>query len=64
MTMFYALVGIPLNLVMYQSLGERLNTLSASSIRTVKKFFQCKNPNEVKQRVVSPCTAVVHLLPF
>ena len=51
-TMFYALVGIPLNLVMYQSVGERLNTLSSCSIKTVKRFLQMKDMEEVFESVL------------
>ena len=35
--MFYALVGIPLNLVMFQSIGERLNTFNTFVIWSIKK---------------------------
>ena len=50
--MFYALVGIPLNLVMYQSVGERLNALSSCSIKTVKRFLQMKDMEEVFESVL------------
>ncbi len=42
-TMFYALAGIPLNLVMYQSTGERLNTFMSFIIRYIKKAIRLKN---------------------
>ncbi|RCN39850.1 Ion channel [Ancylostoma caninum] len=35
--MFYALAGIPLGLVMFQSIGERMNTFAAGLLRSVKK---------------------------
>ncbi|KAK6041479.1 Ion channel, partial [Cooperia oncophora] len=35
--MFYALAGIPLGLVMFQSIGERMNTFAASLLRVAKK---------------------------
>ncbi|KFD69030.1 hypothetical protein M514_06625 [Trichuris suis] len=35
--MFYALAGIPLTLVMFQSIGERLNTIVAFSIRAIRR---------------------------
>ncbi|CAO1325075.1 unnamed protein product [Diamesa tonsa] len=41
-TMCYAIVGIPLGLVMFQSIGERVNRLSSFVIQTVKKSLNCK----------------------
>ncbi|XP_041421085.1 potassium channel subfamily K member 3-like [Xenopus laevis] len=35
--MFYALLGIPLTLVMFQSLGERINTLVKYLLHSIKK---------------------------
>ncbi|RWS28224.1 two pore potassium channel protein sup-9-like protein [Leptotrombidium deliense] len=40
--MFYALAGIPLGLVMFQSIGERLNTFVAYSLRYCKKCLKMK----------------------
>ena len=37
-TMCYAAIGIPLGLVMFQSIGERLNRFSSFAIRNVKKL--------------------------
>jgi potassium channel subfamily K protein 9 len=37
--MFYALAGIPLGLVMFQSIGERLNTFVAFVLRKIKHCF-------------------------
>uniref|UniRef100_A0A1I7XTE9 Two pore potassium channel protein sup-9 n=1 Tax=Heterorhabditis bacteriophora TaxID=37862 RepID=A0A1I7XTE9_HETBA len=37
--MFYALAGIPLGLVMFQSIGERMNTFAAKLLRFAKKAF-------------------------
>ncbi|KAK7873859.1 hypothetical protein R5R35_005722 [Gryllus longicercus] len=42
-TMCYAIVGIPLGLVMFQSIGERLNKFSSVVIRNVKRMLNCKN---------------------
>uniref|UniRef100_A0A0A9W3F4 Two pore potassium channel protein sup-9 n=1 Tax=Lygus hesperus TaxID=30085 RepID=A0A0A9W3F4_LYGHE len=42
-TMCYAIVGIPLGLVMFQSIGERVNKLSSVVIKSVKKLFGCRN---------------------
>lgn len=38
-TMFYAIVGIPLGLVMFQSIGERLNKFSSVVIRGCKRML-------------------------
>ncbi|KAK6733190.1 hypothetical protein RB195_017133 [Necator americanus] len=35
--MFYALAGIPLGLVMFQSIGERMNTFAGQLLRAVRK---------------------------
>lgn len=39
-TMVYALVGIPLGLVMFQSIGERLNNFSSFVIRNAKRMLK------------------------
>lgn len=41
-TMFYAIVGIPLGLVMFQSIGERVNRLSSFVIKSVKSSLNCE----------------------
>ena len=41
--MCYAIVGIPLGLVMFQSIGERLNKLSSVAIRNVKRLLRFKD---------------------
>ncbi|XP_061181574.1 two pore potassium channel protein sup-9-like [Saccostrea echinata] len=46
--MIYALVGIPLFLIMFQSVGERLNTFVTFLLKNVKKCFRCKS-KEVSQ---------------
>ncbi|XP_048780012.2 two pore potassium channel protein sup-9-like [Ostrea edulis] len=46
--MIYALVGIPLFLIMFQSVGERLNTFVTFLLRNIKKCFRLKN-TEVSQ---------------
>uniref|UniRef100_A0A183CI36 Two pore potassium channel protein sup-9 n=1 Tax=Globodera pallida TaxID=36090 RepID=A0A183CI36_GLOPA len=38
--MFYALAGIPLGLVMFQSIGERLNTFCSILLKRVKLLFR------------------------
>lgn len=39
--MIYAMVGIPLGLVMFQSIGERLNKFASIIIRRFKIFLKC-----------------------
>lgn len=39
--MIYAMVGIPLGLVMFQSIGERLNKFASVIIRRFKMFMKC-----------------------
>lgn len=46
--MIYALVGIPLFLIMFQSVGERLNTFVTFLLKHIKKCFRWKN-TEVSQ---------------
>ncbi|KAI6196580.1 hypothetical protein M3Y94_01126400 [Aphelenchoides besseyi] len=37
--MLYALAGIPLGLVMFQSIGERMNTFAAKVLKAIKRCF-------------------------
>lgn len=46
--MSYALVGIPLCMIMFQNVGERLNTFVTYILKQVKKCFRMKN-TEVSQ---------------
>ncbi|XP_063984910.1 two pore potassium channel protein sup-9 [Diachasmimorpha longicaudata] len=39
--MLYATIGIPLGLVMFQSIGERLNKVASVVIRRMKKYMRC-----------------------
>lgn len=39
--MAYAMVGIPLGLVMFQSIGERLNKVASVVIRRAKMYLHC-----------------------
>lgn len=49
-TMFYAIVGIPLGLVMFQSIGERLNKFSSVVIRKVKQLLNCKDVQVIRRK--------------
>lgn len=50
--MFYALIGIPLCIIMFQSVGERLNTLITYLMRQVKKCFRMKNEDVSQTNVI------------
>lgn len=39
--MLYATIGIPLGLVMFQSIGERLNKVASVVIRRMKRYMRC-----------------------
>ncbi|RZF42316.1 hypothetical protein LSTR_LSTR003934 [Laodelphax striatellus] len=41
--MAYAMVGIPLGLVMFQSIGERLNKFASVVIKRAKEFLRCSH---------------------
>jgi len=43
--MLYALAGIPLNLVMFQSLGERLNIFVTYLLHSLKKCLRLTDTN-------------------
>ena len=49
--MAYALIGIPVGIVMFQSVGERLNSASTWAIKNIKKCFKRKN-SEVSQTML------------
>lgn len=40
--MLYAVIGIPLCLVMFQSVGERLNNFASYCIKTIKKCIKLR----------------------
>ncbi|NXW71399.1 KCNK3 protein, partial [Hirundo rustica] len=51
--MLYALLGIPLTLVMFQSLGERINTLVRSLLRRLKLRLGSRRPEVSMANMVS-----------
>ncbi len=61
--MAYALPGIPLTLVMFQSIGERLNTLVTFFIKHLKKCFKFKNSDVSQTNLImvgmNLCSVVV-----
>ena len=53
--MFYALAGIPLNIVMFQSVGERLNTFVTFLLQNIKKCLKFRNPDVSQTNLIMVC---------
>ncbi|XP_067856851.1 potassium channel subfamily K member 9-like [Heptranchias perlo] len=51
--MFYAVLGIPLTLVMFQSLGERMNTFVRYLLKRIKKCLGMKNTEVSMENMVT-----------
>lgn len=49
---FYAMVGIPLGLVMFQSIGERLNKFASIIIKRFKIFIKLKNTEATEMNLM------------
>ena len=58
-TMVYAMVGIPMALVMFQSMGERMNKFFSVIIRKVRGWMGCTrvDANEMDLIIASICTS-------
>ena len=50
--MLYAVIGIPLCLVMFQSVGERLNNFASWCIRTIKKCVKLRHYESTQTELV------------
>uniref|UniRef100_A0A8C6SYB8 Potassium channel subfamily K member n=1 Tax=Neogobius melanostomus TaxID=47308 RepID=A0A8C6SYB8_9GOBI len=50
--MFYAVLGIPLTLVMFQSLGERMNTFVRYLLHKAKQCLGCRRPEVSMENMV------------
>lgn len=50
--MGYAMVGIPLGLVMFQSIGERLNKFASVVIRRAKRYTRCKQTEATEMNLM------------
>lgn len=57
-TMFYAMVGIPLGLIMFQSIGERVNRLSSVIIKSIKKALNCTQINATEVDLICVVTTL------
>ncbi|KAF2358580.1 Potassium channel domain [Trinorchestia longiramus] len=57
----YAGFGIPLGMVMFQSIGERLNKFTSIVIKKVKRFLGCANTEatEVNQLMVTGTLSII-----
>lgn len=60
-TMFYAIVGIPLGLIMFQSIGERVNRLSSVIIKSIKRAMNCKQTNATEVDLICVVTTLSSL---
>lgn len=50
--MVYAMVGIPLGLVMFQSIGERLNKFASVVIRRAKTYLRCQKTEATEMNLM------------
>ncbi|XP_037953072.1 two pore potassium channel protein sup-9 isoform X2 [Teleopsis dalmanni] len=50
--MAYAMVGIPLGLVMFQSIGERLNKFASVIIRRAKRYLHCAHTEATEMNLM------------
>jgi hypothetical protein len=50
--MLYAVIGIPLCLVMFQSVGERLNNFASWCIKTIKKCLKLRHYESTQTELV------------
>ncbi|KAF5279367.1 hypothetical protein FQA39_LY05477 [Lamprigera yunnana] len=60
-TMCYAIIGIPLGLVMFQSIGERVNRLSSVIIRSVKSSLHCRRQDATELDLICVVTTLSSL---
>jgi hypothetical protein len=50
--MLYAVIGIPLCLVMFQSVGERLNNFTSWCIKSIKKCIKLRHYESTQTELV------------
>jgi len=60
--MFYALAGIPLCLVMFQSVGERLNVFITYALKQIRKCFKLQNQDVSETHVILVTTQLSTLV--
>lgn len=61
-TIAYALIGIPMWLIMIQSVGERLNSLITFVLKRIKQRFKHKREPQVTAMELLTCEALLTLL--
>lgn len=59
--MCYAMIGIPLGLVMFQSIGERVNQFSSFVIRLVKRSLNCRQHQATELDLICVITTLSSL---
>lgn len=60
--MLYALAGIPLNLVMFQSIGERLNIFVTYLLCNIKKCFKFKDKEVSQTNLILICMVMSNIV--
>ncbi|CAF1627071.1 unnamed protein product, partial [Adineta ricciae] len=61
-TIAYALIGIPMWLIMIQSVGERLNSLITFVLKRIKRHFKRKREPQVTAMELLTCEALLTVL--
>ena len=61
-TIAYALIGIPMWLIMIQSVGERLNSLIRFVLKHIKRKFQKRREPQVTAMELLTCEAILTVL--
>jgi hypothetical protein len=61
-TIAYALIGIPMWLIMIQSVGERLNSLITVVLKRIKRHFKRKREPQVTAMELLTCEALLTVL--
>lgn len=57
-TMVYAMIGIPLGLVMFNSIGERLNNFSSIVINKIRRGLKAKQNETTEMDLISVVTTL------
>lgn len=61
-TIIYATVGIPLGLVMFNSIGERLNNFSSIVINKLRKVTKSKQPETTEVDLICVVSALSFII--
>ncbi|XP_021946174.1 two pore potassium channel protein sup-9 [Folsomia candida] len=60
--MLYAAIGIPLGIVMFQSIGERLNKGASIVIRNLKKICRCKKTEATELNLMTATSVLSSII--